>query len=39
MNADREATDYKHIVTTVSANERLAVHLAPGGGWSAIINQ
>lgn len=37
INADREATDYKHIMQQVSATEKLQVHLAPGGGWTAII--
>lgn len=37
VNADRDATDYKHTKQTVSANEQLKVHLAPGGGWTAII--
>ncbi len=38
-NADRDATDYKYVKTTVKGNEQLTVHLAPGGGWSAIISQ
>lgn len=37
VNADREATDYKHITKKVSAGEKLNVHLAPGGGWTAIF--
>lgn len=37
INADREATDYKHTTQTVSADTRFNVHLAPGGGWTAII--
>ena len=37
INADREATDYKHTVQQVSATDKLQVHLAPGGGWTAII--
>ena len=37
INADREATDYKHTHQQVSANDKLQVHLAPGGGWTAII--
>lgn len=36
VNADREATDYRH--TTIELTENtLAIHLAPGGGWTAII--
>ena len=37
INADREATDYKHIYQQVSGKDKLNVHLAPGGGWTAII--
>lgn len=35
MNADREATDYRKEVRTVTAKDKLNVHLAPGGGWTA----
>ncbi len=37
INADREATDYKHTYQQVNAGDKLQVHLAPGGGWTAII--
>ena len=37
INADREATDYKHVTRKVSSTEKLNVHLAPGGGWTAIF--
>lgn len=37
INADREATDYKHTYQQVSAGDKLHVHLAPAGGWTAII--
>ena len=37
INADREATDYKHTYQQVSGKDKLNVHLAPGGGWTAII--
>ena len=36
-NAHRDAEDYKHTVRTVSAADRLGIHLASGGGWTAII--
>ena len=39
INADREATDYKHIVRKVSNTDTLTVDLAPGGGWAAIFCQ
>lgn len=36
VNADREATDYKHTVQTLNC-KKLNIHMAPGGGWAAII--
>ena len=36
-NADRDATDYLRTTRTVSSNDKLTVHLAPGGGWAAIV--
>ena len=38
LNADRDATDYKCSVTTVRQGQRLNIHLAPGGGWSMIVD-
>ena len=35
INADRDATDYVKKSQTVTAGEKLAVSLAPGGGWTA----
>lgn len=37
MNAQREATDYKHVSRKVSSSEKLNIHLAPAGGWTAIF--
>jgi len=37
VNAQKEATDYKHTRQTVSSGDRLAIHLSSGGGWTAII--
>ncbi len=37
INADREATDYKHTYQQLEGKDKLTVHLAPGGGWTAII--
>ena len=37
VNAMKEATDYKHTQQTVTANDRLSIHLSSGGGWTAII--
>ena len=36
-NAQKEATDYKHAKQTVTANQKLRIHLSSGGGWTAII--
>ena len=37
INADREATDYKHTYQQISSADKLQIHLAPAGGWTAII--
>ena len=37
INAQKEATDYKHATQPVSNADRLKVHLSSGGGWTAII--
>ena len=39
INADREATDYKRTEKTLRPGEKLTVHLAPGGGWTARIEK
>ena len=36
-NAHREATDHKFETKTVSTGDTLDLHLAPGGGWVAIL--
>jgi alpha-glucosidase len=38
INADRNAVDYKKTSQTVNRNTKLNVHLAPGGGWAAIVS-
>ena len=37
INADREVTDYKHTYRQVTSDDKLQIHLAPGGGWTAIV--
>ena len=37
INADRDATDYCKLQQQVCKNDVIKIHLAPGGGWSAII--
>jgi alpha-glucosidase len=37
VNANRNANDFAFQTTTVSADIKQTVHLAPGGGWVAII--
>ncbi len=34
-NADRNAVDYKKVQKTIAKNDKLTIHLAPGGGWVA----
>ena len=37
INADRDATDYKKENIKITADQKLKIHLAPGGGWAARI--
>lgn len=37
VNADRNAIDYRRVEKTITADERLTISLAPGGGWAARI--
>ena len=39
VNADKCAVDYKRIVKTVSASDKLNIHLASGGGWAAKVSK
>ncbi len=38
VNADRDATDYVKTTRQVSNDDILQVQLAPGGGWSAVVD-
>ena len=38
VNASKEATDYSLTNSNVSSADKLSVHLAPGGGWVAMID-
>ncbi len=37
VNADQYASDYKHMIITVKAGDKMSIHLAPGGGYAAIL--
>jgi alpha-glucosidase len=37
INAERNGTDYKKVNSTITKNDRLTIHCAPGGGWVARI--
>ena len=39
INADRDATDYKHTTRQVSLHEIITLHLAPAGGWTATFRK
>ena len=39
INADRNANDFKVLTDTVSNKTQMNIHLAPGGGWAAIIEK
>lgn len=38
VNADRDATDYKKETIRITPNQKITIHLAPGGGWAARIS-
>ncbi|MBC7828756.1 MAG: glycoside hydrolase family 97 protein [Chitinophagaceae bacterium] len=37
LNADRDATDYKREIVSISKSTKTAIKLYPGGGWAARI--
>ena len=37
LNADRDGTDYKKEIIKIVPGQQLTIHLAPGGGWVARI--
>lgn len=37
INADRYASDYKHLTMEARPDMKMKIHLAPGGGWVARI--
>jgi alpha-glucosidase len=39
MNADRDGTDYKKEVIKISSGQKIAIHLAGGGGWAARVER
>ena len=39
INADRAARDYKRESAQLSADRKLTIHMAPGGGWTARITK
>jgi alpha-glucosidase len=38
INADRYASDYKHIRLDVKSTDKMQIKLAPGGGWTGRIS-
>jgi alpha-glucosidase len=39
INADRNAVDYKRVVTKLMHNEKIKIDMKPGGGWVAKISK
>ena len=37
VNADRKASDYRRETLPINASQPLKVHLAPGGGFAAVL--
>ncbi len=38
INADKYASDYKHLKSNIKSGDKMKIHLAPGGGWAAKIS-
>ena len=38
VNADRDATDYRHRIKIFKAGETLTLKMMPGGGWTARVS-
>jgi alpha-glucosidase len=39
INADRNATDYKKESLEISADRKITINMAPGGGWAAQLER
>ncbi|CAN5133627.1 glycoside hydrolase family 97 protein [soil metagenome] len=39
LNAERDGTDYKKEVMKISSGQKIAIHLAGGGGWAARVER
>jgi alpha-glucosidase len=39
INAVRNGADYKKVEKIITKNDKLSIHLAPGGGWAARIEK
>lgn len=39
VNANKQARDYKMVTTTVTSAQKVKIHLAQGGGWTAICTK
>ena len=39
INADRAAKDYKKEEMTLGPDGKVLIHMAPGGGWAAVIRK
>jgi alpha-glucosidase len=38
INADKYASDYKHLKINIKSGDKMKIHLAPGGGYAAKIS-
>lgn len=39
VNADRNGADFKHIGINLGGKRNVDIHMAPGGGWAAVISK
>jgi alpha-glucosidase len=37
INADRDGTDFKRTVKSITSTDKLSIHLSAGGGWAARV--
>ncbi len=38
VNADKYGNDFKKVTKKVTRSDKLKIHLAPGGGWAAVVD-
>ncbi|MFH1964550.1 MAG: glycoside hydrolase family 97 C-terminal domain-containing protein, partial [Acidobacteriota bacterium] len=39
VNADRYGSDFRKKSRPVNSGDKISIHLAPGGGWAAVLSR